>query len=203
MKITSINRDIRHCFKVITRGDFSPIGCHKGDRYTLLEIWKKYGYASGAELGVHRADFSEAILKTIPNVRLHCVDPWTLYQNSHFSEPAQNKNYLIAVEKLKPYIDLGQAIVHKEKSQHVAKLIDDNSLDFLFIDGDHSFDGCALDLILWAPKVKRGGMVAVHDYCAQRRGGVIQAVDAYTLCHLINPWYVTREEIPTAFWVVQ
>jgi len=35
-------------------------------------------------------------------------------------------------------------------------------------------------LILWAPKVKVGGMIAVHDYLAMRRGGVIEAVDAYT-----------------------
>ena len=46
---------------------------------------------------------------------------------------------------------------------------------------------------------REGGRYAV----AMRRGGVIEAVDAYTRCHMIHPWYVTREDLPTAFWVRQ
>ncbi len=41
---------------------------------------------------------------------------------------------------------------------------DDAGIDLLFIDGDHSYDGCAKDLKLWVPFVRDGGFVAVHDY---------------------------------------
>lgn len=37
-------------------------------------------------------------------------------------------------------------------------------VDFLFIDGDHSYEGCAGDIIAWTPNMKVGGFVAVHDY---------------------------------------
>jgi hypothetical protein len=37
-------------------------------------------------------------------------------------------------------------------------------IDYLFIDGDHSYDGCAGDINAWLPHVKKGGVVAFHDY---------------------------------------
>lgn len=198
--IEDIQRNIRHSFGVLVRNDFSPIGSHKGDRETLINIWKDAGYKEGAEIGVKRASYSQKILSTIPDVKLHCIDPWGVYKESHLTKEGQDKTYEVAMKVLAPFKD--RVVVHKDYSQNVASQFKDKSLDFLFIDGMHTFDGCALDLILWVPKVKVGGMVAVHDYLAMRRGGVVEAVDAYTRCHLIHPWYVTREILPTAFWVV-
>lgn len=37
-------------------------------------------------------------------------------------------------------------------------------LDMVFIDGDHTYEGCKGDLDIWVPHVKKGGIVAVHDY---------------------------------------
>jgi hypothetical protein len=197
----NIHRDIRHKFDVLVRDDFSPIGAHKGNRETLIEVWKNAGYKTGAEIGVKQAAFSEKILTGIPDVKLYCVDPWDVYKESHLSKQTQSRNYARAMSRLAPFG--ARASVVKEYSQKAVEQFKDGSLDFLFIDGMHTFDGCALDLILWVPKVRQGGMVAVHDYVAMRRGGVIEAVDAYTRCHMIHPWYVTREELPTAFWVRQ
>jgi hypothetical protein len=196
----NINRKIREMFQVTVRNDFSPIGCHKGDRNTLVKLWNMAGYKIGCEIGVHRAGYSKVILDTIPESHLHCIDPWGTYRDSHFTEDGQNKNFDIAMKTISAYGD--RVTVHRNYSQDIHANFKDGELDFLFIDGMHTFDGCALDLIYYVPKVRKGGMVAVHDYCAQRRGGVIESVDGYTKCHLISPWYVTREIIPTAFWVV-
>lgn len=38
------------------------------------------------------------------------------------------------------------------------------SVDMVFIDGDHSYDGCKDDIMLWIPNLKPGGIMAVHDY---------------------------------------
>jgi len=37
------------------------------------------------------------------------------------------------------------------------------SIDFLFIDGDHSYEGCYQDWIEWSPYIVKGGVVAFHD----------------------------------------
>jgi predicted O-methyltransferase YrrM len=38
------------------------------------------------------------------------------------------------------------------------------TIDFIFIDGDHSYDACKADIAAWAPFVKRGGVIAFHDF---------------------------------------
>lgn len=38
-------------------------------------------------------------------------------------------------------------------------------VDMVFIDGDHSYDGCMADILAWIPNLKAGGILAVHDYC--------------------------------------
>lgn len=67
-------------------------------------------------------------------------------------------------------------LVHQMYSVEAAKKYNDNSLDFVFIDGDHSYQGCSQDISAWWPKVKPGGILAGHDYM-RNHPGVIQAVD--------------------------
>jgi hypothetical protein len=62
----------------------------------------------------------------------------------------------------------------------------DNSLDFVYIDGDHSYDAVLLDIILWHRKVKDGGILAGHDYQETRKHGVKKAVDDYVKYHNID-----------------
>lgn len=37
------------------------------------------------------------------------------------------------------------------------------SIDFLFIDGDHSYDGVRRDWDEWSPHVRGDGLIALHD----------------------------------------
>ena len=55
---------------------------------------------------------------------------------------------------------------NSQQSQTVEKLqaiLKRDFIDFLFIDGDHSFDGVKRDFELYSPLVRRGGLVAFHD----------------------------------------
>jgi predicted O-methyltransferase YrrM len=49
-------------------------------------------------------------------------------------------------------------------------------IDFLFIDGNHSYESVARDISVWAGKVKRGGYILFHDYIPAWPG-VMKAVD--------------------------
>jgi predicted O-methyltransferase YrrM len=49
------------------------------------------------------------------------------------------------------------------------------TIDFIFIDGDHSYDACKADIQAWAPFVKRGGVIAFHDF-GSRADGVTRAI---------------------------
>jgi len=43
------------------------------------------------------------------------------------------------------------------------KQLDGREIDFLFIDGDHSYDGVCQDYAMYSPLVRRGGLIAFHD----------------------------------------
>lgn len=69
---------------------------------------------------------------------------------------------------------------HKPTTQQkVQKLLGDRSIDFLFIDGDHSYSGVKKDFQLYSPLVRRGGLIALHD---------ILPHDKVTTCRVDRCW---------------
>lgn len=58
----------------------------------------------------------------------------------------------------------GRVLVMRMDSLAAAASFDDRTLDFVYIDGDHSYEGCRRDILAWARKVKVGGILAGHDY---------------------------------------
>lgn len=57
-----------------------------------------------------------------------------------------------------------------------ASKFEDNSVDFVFLDADHVYENIKKDILAWLPKIKRGGVIAGHDY-VDLHPGVIQAVN--------------------------
>jgi hypothetical protein len=61
-------------------------------------------------------------------------------------------------------------------SADAAAYFADRSLDFVFIDASHDFDGVRRDVAAWLPKVRVGGIFAGHDAGCP---GLLNAVSAY------------------------
>jgi predicted O-methyltransferase YrrM len=68
-------------------------------------------------------------------------------------------------------------------SVEAANYIDDESLDFIFIDADHSYESVLQDLTIWYPKLKQGGLLTGHDYYMKP---VEQAVNDFRSLNTIN-----------------
>lgn len=177
----------------VHRANWGPVGDH--GRNSLARLIGDLGYRKGVEIGTHRAESSLMWLKRNPELHLTCIDPYAPYA-ARRSQKQQDANYAAAVKRLKPY----KADVVRAASLDVVGSFEVGSIDFLYIDGDHEFDAVVQDLVCWAPKVRIGGLIVLHDYCVAWRSGVMQAVDAYTSAHRISPWYVTRDANPCAFW---
>ncbi len=165
-------------------------------RNALAKMMGDMGYLTGAEIGTHRGVSAKLWCKENPHLHLTCVDPYRPYK-ARPSQVKQDSYYASAIRRLRPY----EATIVRKTSMDAVGAIEDASLDFVFIDGDHRFDPVMQDLICWARKVRRGGMVMLHDYFAFRQSGVMKAIDAYAHCHRIDPWYTTRDHMPTAFWL--
>lgn len=174
---------------------------YKGWRHTvtrndLHKIWAELGYTKGAEIGVGTARHAVQMLNAIPDLHLLCVDPWMRY--GRCSQRICDKRYDASVRRLQNR----NAEIMRMTSLEASQKVKDRSLDFVYIDGDHRFDAVMLDIILWAPKVRRGGVVAGHDYYHFFQAGVVDAVRAYTRAHGINQWYITWEKEASWLWVV-
>jgi len=66
----------------------------------------------------------------------------------------------------------------RDLSVNAAKRFNDNSLDFIFIDACHDYECVKEDLHTWYPKLKKGGIIAGHDYY-DGHAGVEQAVNEF------------------------
>ena len=177
------------------RKDNLPFALKRGGRNRLAEFLGEYGFNRGVEIGVQWGLYSAILCKANPNIELYSIDPW-LYSKRKSSKARAEQKFNKSVKRLSPF----NATVIRKKSMDALVDFKDNSLDFVFIDGNHSFDYAVSDIIHWTHKVRQGGVIAVHDYYNFNNGGVMKAVDAYTHCHYIDPWYVTYEFVPSAFW---
>jgi hypothetical protein len=163
-------------------------------------VYNDFGFTKGAEIGVSRARHAKHIVRSVPTLKLYCIDPWVSYRDGMKPVPQgrAERIYKIAKERLAPYKDRVEFI--RRQSLDALELFENESLDFVYIDGNHEYDFVARDIIEWNKKVKRGGIIACHDYYPNHIG-VISAVHGFVRSHNINPWYVTKELEPTAFWV--
>lgn len=171
-------------------------GRRETSRDFLAQIFYELGYKIGAEIGVHRGEYSKRLLELNPNLKLYCIDPWTPYVH-HSTQRRQDRHFAAARQAL---TGLNAEFLVKT-SLEALKDISDNSLDFVYIDGLHEFDDVILDIIGWNRKVRSGGVIAAHDYFHWYNVGIIPAVDAFVRAHNINPYFVTKDHPPSVFWV--
>jgi len=70
--------------------------------------------------------------------------------------------------------------IHRCLSEQLASKIPDKYFDWIYIDGDHSFEGLYSDLTNYYTKVKKGGLVIGDDYGGKSKG-VKKAVDKFCM----------------------
>lgn len=190
-----IAKDVLHEWYIKSE-QVAPVRIRKLTRKSLVKKFKDFGFTKGAEVGVFKGRFSEYMCKVNPDLNLIGVDPYASDTDEKYHEEG-DKRYNHAKERLEPY----NCKLIRKTSMEAAKDVPYNSLDFVYIDGDHSFDFVMQDIIEWSKRVRLGGIVAGHDYYRFKRGGVVPAVDVYTEQHQIHEWFVTDEKAKTWFWV--
>jgi len=188
---------IRERFRVKKNDTIPFTGFLKSTRKDIALILNELECTSGVEIGVESGFHAKTLFRHIKGLKLICVDPWKAYGKR--SQEVIDERYNKCVERLN-----GCDVEYmKMTSMEAVKTIPDRSLDFVYIDGAHDFDNVILDLIHWTKKVRRGGMIAGHDYLETFwKLGVVPAVQAYTRAHNINDWYITtNDRIQSYFWV--
>lgn len=155
-------------------------------RDELARLFKELGYMVGAEIGVDRGLYSEELSKQNPGVKLYCIDPWKSYRKypEHLVQHDLNVNYNNTKKRLVPY----NCEIIRKSSTGALKDFGPESLDFVYIDGNHEYDYIKEDLIGWTKVVKKGYIISGHDYKSVKKElkGVTRALDEYIKEHNIS-----------------
>lgn len=189
-----------------------PIEIPQIGRYGLADLFHELEFKKGAEIGVYQGEYSEVLCKANPKAKLYSIDPWKPHNEytAFLKEETFKNAYQVAKKRLSKY----NCEMIKKKSLDAVEDFKDESLDFVYIDGDHSFEACTNDISRWTKKVRMGGIVAGHDYIKHRPRSMIhvyEAVNGYTQAYNIRPWFLLAKkalvngviiaEERTFFWV--
>lgn len=163
------------------------------NRTDLARYFFERGFSTGVEVGTETGVFAKCLLINNPILELHCVDPWIAYTGyrDHVSQTKMDSLFAEAALRLKNL----NVVFHRKFSVDAAEEFEDGSVDFVYIDGNHSLKYVIEDLCAWVPKVRPGGIVCGHDYIRRSGNGyqvhVVEALKAYRDAYKIeSPLYI-------------
>jgi uncharacterized Rossmann fold enzyme len=154
----------------------------------VLERLKDVENPVGVEIGVFAGELSRRLLSRT-DLKLFMVDSWATEHSPDYAtsgdfharltKNSQEHFYQLTRNMTKFAGERGQII--RKESTVAAEDFEDKSLDFVFIDADHTYTGCRADILAWLPKIKHGGLMCGHDYDNQEvpNCGVKRAVDEF------------------------
>ncbi len=141
------------------------------DRECMLKKLPKGGIC--AEVGIWKCEFSEKILKILNPNKLHLID-------------IDPNSIQTASLKFSDEIRDNKVNLHQNDSSSTLLSMEDNYFDWIYIDGDHSYDGVKKDLEAAHQKIKSDGLISLNDYIYfgssdLTKYGVIEAVNEFCL----------------------
>jgi len=162
----------------------------------------------GAEIGVQTGAFSEWILDYWKGRRLISIDPWLEYAHDDYVDVAncdqasQEVLHQGALRRLHRFRD--RSSVWRMTGSEAATRIEDESLDFAYLDARHDRASVEQDLLEWWPKIRPGGMLAGHDYLDGDLPagifGVKTAVDAFAAARQLRVDTTSEPDWPS--WII-
>jgi predicted O-methyltransferase YrrM len=120
---------------------------------------------SVVEIGVYEGSSAVVLCRALPEgTDLHLIDPFIDDRGTslNFGWRANPTATRLAVRRAAHH---GGPRVrwHVARSQDVGRLWLHGPVDLVFVDGDHSYEGCREDWEVWHPHVRPGGAIAFHD----------------------------------------
>ena len=152
----------------------------------------------GLEIGVCKGENIVHFLEHTNKIdKIHCIDPYLPYMDWVGPVTQEDMNlYLdITMKNFEPHKD--KIVFYKETSDTCVHKFQDEQFDYIFIDGDHSYEGVKKDLNNYYSKVKKGGVFSGHDI---NLSSVQQAVKEFREQNLItNP--ISFTDVNVWYWV--
>lgn len=135
-----------------------------GDKFVEIGVWKG---GSTAYMGVE-------ILKSRKKIFFDAIDT---FSGSTEHGDVSEWLYEETIKNLRPIVKIKVVNIIKGHSLEIVNRYNNESIDFCYIDGSHEYTDVKKDILAYLPKIKKGGIIAGHDYNKEDWGGVVMAVD--------------------------
>ncbi|MFQ5683117.1 MAG: class I SAM-dependent methyltransferase [Candidatus Binatia bacterium] len=132
-----------------------------------IEFINVYGIESMAEIGVFRGGFASKVLEQCGSLKkYYMIDPWKNLEGWNKPGNKDDQTFQKHFDEVKRKTDFAseKRIILKGKTTEVIHEIPDESLDFVYIDGDHTLRGITIDLIKAYSKLRVGGCIGGDDF---------------------------------------
>tara|TARA_R110000765_G_scaffold328707_4_gene419615 strand:+ start:125 stop:694 length:570 start_codon:yes stop_codon:yes gene_type:complete len=119
------------------------------------------------EVGVARGGHIRHLLDTFSLYikKIYGIDPYKSgYDDTDCRSNLSNEEQEYLYTWVYNYCQDSKFDLIRSSSEYVTPHFKDNSIDAIYIDGDHTFDGVCKDIESWLPKVKPGGMLVGDDF---------------------------------------
>ena len=149
------------------------------------------------EIGVADGNNALRIYKYLNPSKIFLIDPWVRQKKRAADRRASDAVHKKAYQKTKSKFSDKNCEIIKNYAENVVDNFEDEFFDFIYIDGDHSYEGCKKDLDLYYPKLKKGGFFGGHDFTGNlnsfvnKKYGVQKAVCEFLISHNKKLQFIT------------
>lgn len=140
------------------------------DRYDFwIKFLKSFNLHILAEIGIYKGVFAQNLLLNSSSIeKYYMIDPWRNLKD--WNKPSNTSDSIFEnfYEEALLKTDFAKKKRHvlRGKTLEVIDQIPDSTLDFIYIDGDHTLKGITIDLINSWSKIKENGFIAGDDFCS-------------------------------------
>lgn len=173
-----------------------PIEIPNIGRKVLAKLFGELDLNTGVEIGVREGEYSEILCQANPKLKLYGIDPYIAHKG--YRDHIKNESFDAYYETAKTRLARYNYEFVRKFSMDALNDFENQSLDFIYIDGNHDFKNCADDITEWTKKIKYGGIISGHDYTKHRRPTNIhcyEVVNGYTAAYNIRPWFITSSKV--------
>ena len=144
----------------------------------------------GAWLGRSAALMAVEIENSKKPITFFAVDPWTdggpdLRNTDHFKK-LERPPYELFLENTRPVQHLIKPL--RMNSIEASAQIQDGTVDFLMLDGDHSYEAVKADISAWLPKMRKGGVISGDDYLWPGVTDAVKEAFGISAEHHVKKW---------------
>lgn len=169
----------------------------------LASFMAQQGYKTFVEVGCKEGRTTGHVLKTVPDSRVIAIDPWIANPAPKNGDATREDYEAWDFDKIRREFwdnvgkDSARCTHFRCTSEVATSQVPPTPFDLVFIDALHDYESVKQDIALWWPKVRKGGMLAGHDFNHKWPGVERAVADSFDLMHIgvasDSVWFVIKQ----------